>query len=91
MACPGSQTDWDEDLLSLGNPKLMDNATFLEWSTRQMETDEEREQRLAELDRRHREWHSNMPHYISACYIYAWAATVKTGYIPANVTKAVEF
>ena len=88
MGCPGNPVDWNEDHISLGNPILMDNATFLEWSTRQMETPEETKQRLEEYDQQHREWHASITTgYISACYINVGPITTLSGEVIFDATS----
>ena len=50
--------DWDERLVELGKPALMDIPSLIEWLRRQLETPEETAARHEEMDRLHREWHA---------------------------------
>jgi hypothetical protein len=49
--------DWDERILELGNPELMDPPTLIEWIQRQLESEEDTKARHAEMSRLHRAWH----------------------------------
>lgn len=51
------QPDWDERVLELGKPAIMDTPTLIEWIQRQLETPEETQNRRDEMAALHKEWH----------------------------------
>lgn len=77
------ERDWDERVLELNNPKIMDTPTFIEWIQRQLESPEETKARHAELDEKHAEWHRNTPGIFSCC--------IKIGTLSMNDVGEGEF
>lgn len=58
---------WSERAIELGNPKVMDNATLIEWIERQLETEAETIRRHALLHQTHENWHQSHPGLWSCC------------------------
>lgn len=61
------EIDWNGADLERGKPELMDNPTFIEWITRQLESPEETEAREQERQRKHAEWHKTAPGIYACC------------------------
>jgi hypothetical protein len=64
---PPGQPDWDERVLLLGKPKLMDTPTLIEWIQRQLETPAQTLIRFLVMRREHREWHKSQPGIYTCC------------------------
>ena len=76
---------WSERAIELGNPRVMDNATLIEWIERQLETEAETIRRHSLLHETHLQWHQSHPGIYTCCI----SGGMKRGSYPANLLRTI--